>query len=530
MFTSKVSALWIGANERAARSFEARLKEIGPDFFSVAWSRDIQDALTQTSSQQFQIAFMDSNGQRKGDAWWAAFHQLTQELPVILLTQGDDEEFVFSALEKGAADFLSHDDTSAHSILKTIRYGLQTFSLSKDASLNTSHRSAIEEQFLASQKMESVGRLALNIAHDFNNLLTVILNYSQMVLVKAKDDETLRNRMEAISSCAHRAASLTSQFLAFGRRNRPNPQGISLSSVFSIIEPMLKQTMGGEIDLNFAEKENGLKVFMDPNHLMHVLMSMVQSAQETMPNGGALSVVVSSAYVDDDMSSGLGYLGMGDYVIISVKDSGPGFDKESAEHIFELFGGEKSEGTSVPASLSAINGLVKHAGGHIHVQSELGKGSRFDIYLPRFVEVEVQAVEVKKVAAPEKSLETVLVVDDEDLVRQIAVDVMTQHGYKVLEAPNAIEALKLCEQRGEKIDLVLTDLIMPKMNGPELVRKMAARHPHIRVVYMSGYTDDAFEHIETLEATEGFVQKPFMPKSLLGAVKDALGRSSSLLE
>jgi len=520
MVTQKVTALWVGANAGAAKSFEGQLKKISPGFFSVTPVPSIYDALTQIESKGFNIVFIDSNGPWEGDEWWLNFRKTTGLIPVVVVAQDDDEEFVMTALKRGAVDFIHCNDRDPQSVLKTLRHALHIFALTSQASES---RSAIEAQFLASQRMESVGRLALNIAHDFNNLLTVIMNYSQMVLAKAKDDETLRNRMEAISNCANRAASITSQFLAFGRRHRSQPQSLTLTSMFSVVEPMLKQTIGSEIELSVSEQEKGLKVWMDPSHLMHILVSMVQSAQETMPEGGTLSLKAFSQLVDEEMSMQLGHLGPGEYVVISVKDTGLGFDKESTEHIFELFGGENNNGKATPAMLSAINGLVKHAGGHIQVQSEVGKGTRYDIYLPRLSEaIPVAVVEERKELPSAKSLETILVVDDEDLVRRIAVEVMTQNGYKVLEASSAIEALKLCEQKGEKVDLVLTDLIMPKMNGPELVKKMVARNPHIRVVYMSGYDDDAVEHIDTLETNEAFVQKPFLPKSLLGAVKEAL--------
>lgn len=522
MVTQKISALWVGGNDAGAQSFGKTLKAISQDFVALKVSANVNDALTKADSQLFNIAFIDADLPHQSEEWWATFRQLCDRLPVVAVVQGDGEEFVFSALKNGAVDFLHAGDQDAHSVLKTLRHALQIHALVKQAS---NRRQAIEAQFLASQRMESVGRLALNIAHDFNNLLTVILNYSQMVLAKAKDDETLRNRMEAINNCANRAATITSQFLAFGRRHRPQPQALSLASTFSMVEPMLRQIVGSRIDLVISEQEQGLRVMMDPGHLMHLLVSMVQSAQETMPDGGDLSLKVFSQFVDDDISPNLGHISPGEYVVISVKDTGRGFDKESTEHIFELFGGEGSSAQATPPSLSAIYGLVKHAGGHIAVQSEVGKGTRYDIYLPRFIEEKPLTVEVeKKESAPQKSLETVLVVDDEDLVRKIAVEVMTQSGYRVIEASSAIEALKICEQKDAKVDLILTDLIMPKMNGPELVRKMVARNPHIRVVYMSGYNDDAVEHIESLETQEAFVQKPFLPKSLLGAVKDALGR------
>lgn len=528
MVTQKVTALWIGADINAADAFNDRLKQIDANSFSVSVIGTLQEALVKIPSHQFNVVFIDSKPSGQSDDWWHAFEKVSQLLPVVLLARGDDEAFVFSALKKGAVDFIHFDDANANSILKTLRHAFQSFSLAKELMHAKRNDEAFKEQFLAAQKMESVGRLALGVAHDFNNLLTVILNYSQMVLSKAKDDETLRNRMEAISNCANRAATITSQFLAFGRKHKPQPQAVSLSSIFSMVEPLLRQSLGTQIDLKISEAEAGLKVFMDPNHIMHVVMSMVQSSHESMPEGGSLWVTTTAQFVDEERSNQLGSISPGDYVVISVKDSGRGYDTESTEHIFELFGGEKNE-NSAPASLSATNSMVKHAGGFIEVQSEVGKGTQFNIYLPKYTEEEqTVVVEEKKEAPASKSLETILVVDDEEMVRKIAVDVMTQQGYKVIEASSAIEALKLCEQNTTGVDLVLTDLIMPKMNGPELVRKMIAKNPHLRVVYMSGYSDDAFEPNEGLETKESFVQKPFLPKNLIGAVKEALSRPSSL--
>lgn len=528
MGLQKFSALWVGDNKNAAKSFEGHLSQLGKDFLCITDTCTIHEAMEKIGLQKnIDMVLLDSDCACQEEIWWNCFTQVALAVPVVIVSTSDNEKFVISALSKGAADFIHVDDTSGHSILKTLRHAFESFSLKRELNLAKMSDDVFKEQFLASQKMESVGRLALGVAHDFNNLLTVILNYSQMVLSKANEDETLRKRMEAISNCAHRAASITSQFLAFGRRNKPKPQPVSLTSVFSIIEPLLKQTLGSEIELRISDNAPGQNVYIDPNNLMHIVVTMVQLAHESMPEGGNVNLETSNQYVDEEKGSLLGGIEAGNYVAISFKDSGKGLDPQTIEHVFELFGGNQSE-TASTASLSAVNSIVKQAGGHILVESEQGKGTRFDIYLPRHENEMALPTEVKKQMKTVKSLETILVVDDEEMVRKIAVDVMTQCGYNVVEAANAIEALKLCEQSMQQVDLVLTDLIMPKMNGPELVSRMAVKNPHLRVVYMSGYADDAFEHNDVLETEEMFVQKPFLPKNLIGAVKEALERGASL--
>ncbi len=364
--------------------------------------------------------------------------------------------------------------------------------------INVTERKLLEAQFQASQKMESLGRLAGGIAHDFNNLLTVILNYTELLEDDLKDDKKAKPRLEAIANCANKAASLTNQLLAFSRQQVMKEQTIDVNVVLTSLAHMLTRVIGEDIEFKLQLKENLAKISADPSQIVHIIMTLAHYAREAMKQGGQLTI--STDFVQDQ-------------VIILVHDTGVGMDAETQKNIFEPFFGE-----GAGLSLAAIFGTVKQSHGNITVDSAPSKGTTFRISFP----VALTATESTQEQPMTHNTKTILVVEDEDIVRQVACDIIRGSGFNVLEARSALSALELCDKSKEQVDLVLTDLVMPKMNGPELVKKLSLKFPNLSVVYMSGYSSDAAMGNGILKEKASFVQKPFMPKTLIKALQDTL--------
>lgn len=359
-------------------------------------------------------------------------------------------------------------------------------------------RKILEAQLQASQKMESLGRLASGIAHDFNNILTVILNYAELLEDDFKDHPAAKPRLEAIANCANKASSLTNQLLAFSRQQVLKEQVLDVNILLISLAHMLTRVIGEDIELKLNLKDKLSKISADPNQIIHIIMTLAHNAREAMKQGGQLTI--ETDIVD------------GPFVMISVRDTGVGIDAELQKRIFEPFSGGSS------LSLAALLATVKQNGGHMTVDSSPSKGSTFKIFFP----VVAAQIESASEHAIQSSSKTILVVEDEDIVRQVACDIIRTGGYNVIEARNAMTALELCEGLSLPVDLVLTDLIMPKMNGPELVKKLSLKFPNLGVLYMSGYSSDAAMGDGILKEKASFIQKPFMPKALIKALEDTL--------
>jgi PAS domain S-box-containing protein len=367
-------------------------------------------------------------------------------------------------------------------------------------------RKALEAQLQQAQKMESIGRLAGGVAHDFNNLLTVINGYSQLLLAKLSAGDPLRAGLVEISKAGERAAGLTRQLLAFSRRQVLEPRVLDLNQVVEEMRSMLGRVVGEDVDVRIALHAEAGMVHVDPHQLEQVLMNVVVNARDAMPGGGKM--LIETARV-------------GRYVMLAVSDNGVGMDGETRQQIFEPFFTTKGVGKGTGLGLSMVQGIVAQSGGHIDVYSELGQGTTFKIYLPAPAGAAADAGKPAAVAAL-GGKETVLVVEDQAEVRAYAVAVLKAYGYRVIEAENAGEALLLCERDGPRIDLVLTDVVMPNVSGRELAQQLEKHQPGIQVLFMSGYTDDAIVHHGVLEEGAEFIQKPFSPEQLAGKIRAVL--------
>jgi len=384
---------------------------------------------------------------------------------------------------------------------------------------------AKEEQLRQAQKMEAVGRLAGGVAHDFNNLLTVINGYSDLTLRDIDRNSPARSRIEEIKKEGERAASLTRQLLAFSRKQMLQPRVLDLNTVISEMDKMLRRLIGEDMLLQTSLDRSLGQVKADPGQIEQILMNLVVNARDAMPTGGHLTIETRNAYLDRAHIKRRESVRPGHYVVLSVSDDGHGMDTETQERIFEPFFTTKEQGKGTGLGLSTVYGIVKQSEGSIWVYSEVGKGTTFKIYLPRVDEVEVAEATAEERRVVPRGHETLLLVEDEDIVRALSREILEQYGYTVICAADGEEGLRVCKEFAGGIDLMITDVVMPRMSGRELAEQAAILRPETRVLYMSGFTDDAIVRHGLLDDDFAFIQKPFSPDALALKAREMLDQS-----
>ena len=387
----------------------------------------------------------------------------------------------------------------------------------------------LEEQLRQSQKLEAIGMLAGGIAHDFNNLLTVIRGYSDLTLMRLSEEDPLHRNISEVKKAAERAAGLTRQLLAFSRKQVLQPKVLDLNAVVSELEKMLRRLIGEDIGLRTVLESDLGSVKADPGQIEQIIMNLAVNARDAMPQGGKLTIETTNVYLDEDYAKVHIAVIPGPYVMFAVSDTGTGMDSRTQARIFEPFFTTKEKGKGTGLGLSTVYGIVKQSGGNIWVYSEVGQGTTFKVYLPR---VDEGAQEYKRSAETEGAIqgsETILLAEDEEMVRKLARQVLEMHGYQVLEAANGGAALLICERHKEPIHLLITDVIMPEMSGRELADRLAQLRPEMKVLYMSGYTDNAIVHQGVLDEGANFIQKPFPTDALARKVREVLDAPKKLL-
>jgi PAS domain S-box-containing protein len=384
-------------------------------------------------------------------------------------------------------------------------------------------RRVLEDQFRQAQKMEAVGRLAGGIAHDFNNLLMVISGYTEVLLDQLIPSHPLHSKAEAIRQASDRASALTRQLLAFSRKQHLELKVIDVNAIVTNIERLLRPLIGEDVELTTNLEPAVGCTRADAGQLEQVIMNLVVNAKDAMPSGGKLCIRTSSITLDDAHSSENTFIKPGSYVMISIADSGEGMDRDTQARIFEPFFTTKEKGKGTGLGLSTVYGIIKQSGGYVFVQSELGRGTTFTIYFPRVDEPcdSLGAAPVSLTAAG--GSETILLVEDEESVRQLVRETLTARGYRVLEASNGNAALALAAGRSDTIHLVITDIVMPGLSGHELVEQLLPARPGIKVLYFSGYAEDAFPTALSSTTQSAFLQKPFTLQSLSRKVREVLG-------
>jgi len=389
---------------------------------------------------------------------------------------------------------------------------------------DVTERRALEMQLQQSQKMEAIGRLAGGVAHDFNNLLMVISGYSEFLLDRLGPEEALRGPAQEIASAADRATSLTRQLLAFSRKQMLAPKVLDLNEVVTENLKMLTRLIGEDIDLVMIPSAEIGAVKADPGQIEQVILNLAVNARDAMPNGGRLTIETSNVTLDENYARTHAPVEPGEYIMLAISDTGTGIDPETQLHIFEPFFTTKgTKGTGL--GLSTVYGIVKQSGGYIWVSSELGKGTSFKIFLPRVVEIGEAAVVQPAVAdgaRRKNGMETILLVEDEDNLRRLARQFLENQGYNVLEGADGAVAVQICTAHQGPIHLLLTDVIMPGMNGRELAQRITSVRPDIKVLYMSGYTENAISHNGLLDAGITLLQKPFTLPALKAKVREVL--------
>lgn len=382
----------------------------------------------------------------------------------------------------------------------------------------------LKEQFYQAQKMEAIGKLAGGVAHDFNNLLTVINGYSDILLLKLEKNNPLYHYVEQIGGAGKRAASLTDQLLAFSRKQVIKPQIISMNTVVYDSEKMLQRLIGENIHFQTILDPNLYPVKADPGQIEQVVMNLAVNARDAMSHGGTLTIQTANAVITEDDIRTHPELELGHYAHLSVRDNGIGIDRETQTQIFDPFFTTKAKGEGTGLGLSTVFGIVKQNNGFITVRSSPGKGSVFNIYFPRSREKEAPVSEPRKETGKVKGSETILLVEDDESVRELVADVLQETGFSVLSATSAEEAFHLAEQFGDKIHLMLTDVVMPGISGKELADKLNQQIPGLKVVFMSGYTDDIITKQGVLIEKFEYVQKPFSPHYLVHKIREVLDK------
>jgi PAS domain S-box-containing protein len=426
---------------------------------------------------------------------------------------GDRSEFTTLRLRRKSGEVLEFEMTS-HAI--TVGNRLCRLAVGRDVT----ERCRLEEQLRQAQKMEAVGRLAGGVAHDFNNVLSVILTYAELMLSDLNDDDPMRSEVQEIKTAAERARDLTRQLLMFSRQQVVAPKVLDLNDVVTRMEKMLQRLLGADVDLVSRPSRPLRRVRADPTSVEQVILNLVVNARDAMPTGGQLTMETADVVLDEAYAER--HLGVkaGPYVMLAVTDTGTGIEKAVQARIFEPFFTTKEAGKGTGLGLSTVFGIVQQCGGSVWVYSEVGRGTTFKVYFPS-VDADVESGH-RMEAPTRRGSETILLVEDDDQVRKVAQGILRRSGYRIREARNAGEALLHSEQHAGTIDLLLSDVVMPQMSGPTLAMRLASARPGMKVLCMSGYTDDSIVRHGVLDAKIAFLQKPITTETLTSKVREVL--------
>jgi len=508
--------LFIGDTGADAVSAELRRGGFEPTFHRISTAPELTEALNST----WEIAISDfAVGDFGAIEALRVIQAQGRDLPLIAITGKIRDSDVLSVLKAGAADHLTRSNLMR--LNAAVERELHGVRLRRE-------RNRLEEQFRQAQKMEAVGRLAGGVAHDFNNLLTVITGYSDLLLGGTDLKESQRTALQEVRRSAERGGALTNQLLAFSRRQPLQTRLVHVNDLVMQIERLLRRLIGEDVELITIPAAGSDVVAADPGRLEQVIMNLAVNARDAMPNGGKLTIETGTRHLSEAVLAKQLGVEPGRFVTIAITDTGTGMDADTQSHLFEPFFTTKSASRGTGLGLATAYGIVRQSGGAIGFTSQVGAGTTAFLYLPMAEDRTEAAGERGTADERLTGAETILLVEDETRVRKLIVDVLAARGYRVLEATRGADAIRLCRIHSSQIDLAVVDVVMPEMSGPELVRQIAPLEPEMRVLYISGYTEEAMVHHGIEQSGAAFLQKPFLPDALARKVREVLdGRSNT---
>lgn len=488
-----------------------------PEYIRVDTAPDMEEAL----KKKWDIILADySMPQFSAPEALNVLKEKNPAIPFIIVSGAIGEEIAVSALKEGARDFINKDNLTR--LIPAIQRELRETEVRRQRAKAEEDKKNIEEQLFQAQKMEAIGRLTGGVAHDFNNLLTVINGYSELILSNLPKEDPNFEQMQLIRQAGRRAENLTRQLLAFSRKQTLKPVILDLNELLFNMEKMLHRLLGEDIDLIAAYAEDLKYVKADPSQMEQVVLNLVINSRDSMDTGGQITIETQNVYLDKPIDNEKDQGQTGLHVKLAIKDTGVGMDENIKAKIFEPFFTTKEKGKGTGLGLSTVYGIVKQSGGSITVESRSNKGSTFTVYL-KAIEEDVKPYSDQQKSSEQLSGdETILIVEDENAVLDLMMKVLNQHGYNVLLASSSEEAIKMVENLKGSIDILLTDIVLPGLNGRELAEKVIEMKPEISVIYMSGYTDQVIGNQGILDENTDYIQKPFSPFFLLKKVREVL--------
>ena len=494
------------------------LSEIESQEYDLEWVTSYYAGLEAIGRNEHDIYLIDYHlGERNGLELLRQALQDGCEAPVLLLTGQGDREVDIEAMKAGAADYLVKGQINAALLERSVRYAIER-------KRSDQERAKLEEQLLQSQKLQAVGTLAGGVAHEFNNLLTPILGFTKMVLDSPTLEDRARDRLQVVHNAATRAAELVLQLLAFSRQEIIETRVINLRELILGIEKMIRHLISEDIELTIEVTDDLRLIKTDPGRMEQVLVNLAVNARDAMPNGGKLIIKADNATLTREHLHEHPQLTPGEYVTLTVQDSGIGMTEQVREHIFEPFFTTKEVGKGTGLGLSTCHGIISQNGGGITVDSAPERGTRFTIYLPQVDEAadELPQPDAEPLTIPSGN-ETIILVEDEQAVREVTASMLREQGYTVFEAFDGANGLNVAKELVDReIHLLLTDVVMPHINGRELAERVLTIHPETRVLYISGYTSDILRSHDVSVSLIGFLQKPFTCASLAHKIREVL--------